>query len=204
MKPLLSARRHRRTLVGVMAGIATLVATGVSPSAQVTVAAGGGTADGAVSYTVGYVPGGLAACYPSAQWSLSGVTGNAAVLHLHGDFYAGGISVTGGALMSCDGGAFANGNVSFAFQQLDPIVQGATLQCGTAAEGRPMQGPWIRTGAIAVYLIVGPCAVNNIQEGTSQILGAGEWMPSSGSSTPFTVNASSATLTSTWYIAAAN
>jgi hypothetical protein len=204
MKSLLSARRHRRALVGVMAGIATLLATGVAPSATtVTVAAGAGTADGAITYSTGYVPGGLAACFPSAQWSLSGVTGNAAVLHLHGDFYAGGISVTGGALMSCDGGAFGNGNASFIFQQSSPLIQGATLQCGSAAINKPMQGPWIRTGAIAAYLVVGPCWVNSVFEGNSQILGAGEWVPA-GSSTPFTQNASSASLTSTWYIAAAN
>jgi len=197
MKSLLSARRHRRALVGVMAGIATLVVTGTSPSAAVTVAAGAGTADGSITYGTGYVPGGLAACYPAAQWSLSGVGGNAAVLHLHGDFYAGGIRVTGGALMSCDGGAIANSNANFTFQQSNPLVQGASLSCPT------MQGPWIRTGAIAMYLIVGSCTVNGVPEGSSQILGAGEWSPS-GSGTPFSQNASSASLTSTWYVAAAN
>jgi hypothetical protein len=200
MIALLPARRRRLALAGATAALTTLLVTGASPSAAVTAAAGSGTLNGTINYSIGYVPGGLAACYPSAQWSFpsGGATGNAAVVHLKGDFYAGGISVTGGATMSCDGGAFANGTATFNFQNATPLVSGDTLDCPG------LTGPWIRTGAIATYVLFGSkCSVNSVNDGSAQVMGTGQWMPA-GSSTPFTQNASSASVTTVWSVAAAS
>lgn len=194
MKSLLSARRHPKVVVGVTAAIATLLATSSSPSAQVTFSAGAGTVNGTVTYSTGSEPGALAQCSAGAAWAFGagGASGNAVVLHLHGDFYAGPVQVTGGGTMGCESAAIGQGSVSFGFTAINPIINTASFSCPA------MGGQWIRLAAIAVYEAQGNCTIDGVNDGITQIGGVGQWTPSGTS--PFTQTSSSATLASVWAI----